>query len=99
MTCSPEIAEILQDMLQLGLLRIRSAGWSNDPSAAAAEADHLHNLPSLLKDFSWDRLLYYWDAERPAYLAQASDDGSRAFEHCWQRLHTAMELHKKPSLT
>ena len=42
--------DIYLDILYRGLLNARSAGWSGDAAAAAAEADHLHNIPSLIRD-------------------------------------------------
>ncbi len=52
MNCPPEVAEILLEILQNGLLRIRMLGWSDAGHRCAIEADHLHNLPHLLTHFS-----------------------------------------------
>ena len=67
MPCPPEIAEVLARMIAEGLLRIRAAGWSGRPDLCAIEADHLHNLPGLIADYSPDQLAYYWTVERPGY--------------------------------
>src|ERR1043166_741489 len=44
MQCPPEIAEIVTQIISMGLLRIRASGWSGNADRCAIEADHLHNL-------------------------------------------------------
>src|SRR5690242_16044628 len=61
MTCPPGVAEIVLEILTMGLLRIRMAGWSGEGRICASEADHLHNLPELLSAYSPERLSYYWE--------------------------------------
>jgi hypothetical protein len=65
MNCPPAIADVVLQILRIGLLHIRESGWQNDAVACAAQADHLHNIPSLLTDYSPELLLYYWQVERP----------------------------------
>src|SRR5438067_1850334 len=84
MNCPPAIAKIILDIVGAGLLRIRAAGWSGDPGRCAAQADHLHNLPDLLTDFSQEKLEYYWDVERPSYAAHAAD--AAWFDELWEKL-------------
>jgi hypothetical protein len=86
MTCPAELADTLIDILTQGLLQARAAGWAGDAKAAALEADHVHNLPGLLADYSPDRLRSYWDAERAAYLARATPDRAAAFRPLWDCL-------------
>jgi hypothetical protein len=86
MNCPPEIAEILLEILRLGLLRIRLMGWGGDSGRCAVEADHLHNLPALLTNFSPDLLRYYWEAERPGFLSQSENNSLGGFEELWNRL-------------
>ena len=89
MLCPREIADVLLKILYMGILSARAAGWSGDAARAAREADHIHNLPGLLADYSPDRLAYYWDAERPAYL----DAGGTAarFQELWDQLWRHVE--------
>src|SRR5262245_13802322 len=86
MQCPFEIAKVITEMIQVGLLRIRAFGWRGDAAHCAIEADHIHNLPALLRDFSEDALRYYWDVERAAYLRHGP---ASAFEPLWQRLESA----------
>jgi hypothetical protein len=86
--------KIYLDILYTGLLNCRSAGWRGDAAAAAAEADHLHNIPSLLSDDNEARHDYYLDLETGCYvvtLAKRADaveaEGCRRrFERYWQEL-------------
>jgi hypothetical protein len=86
MGCPPEISEIVLKILETGLLRIRSLAWSGQANRCAIEADHIHNLPDLLADFSHERLSYYWNVERPSYIAQGSEEQISEWETIWQRL-------------
>src|SRR5256885_1515581 len=91
MTCPPKVAEILLAILGQGLLQVRAFGWSGDANRAAIEADHLHNLPTLLAHYSPALLDYYWTAERPGYIAQVTEEQAEAFRPYWDRLRRYME--------
>lgn len=86
MTCPPEIANILREILETGLLSIRHLGWAGNGERCAVEADHIHNLPGLLTDYSPDRLRYYWETERVAYTQQSTAQECAAFAPLWARL-------------
>ncbi len=86
MTCPPEIADIILDILKTAILRTRSFAWSQDHARCAVEADHIHNLPQLLRHFSFDLLHFYWEIERPAYIGRTSADDLAMFEPLWIRL-------------
>jgi len=79
-----EIKSILCDLLQTGLLRIRAFGNDGLAEQCSIEADHLHNLPTLLKTLQIDRLSYYYNVERPAFLKQVTN--VEQFEPQWDRL-------------
>jgi hypothetical protein len=91
MQCPPEVAAILQEILHAGLLQIRATAWTGDAEQCAVQADHLHNLPSILLHYSPERLLYYWDAERPGFIAQSAPDAVRLFEPLWNQLQPHVE--------
>lgn len=88
MNCPPEIAQVLAALLRTGVLRIRKAGWAEDSRRCAIEADHIHNLPTLLTDFSPEALRYYWEVERPAFLSQVEGESVAPFEVLWGTLES-----------
>jgi hypothetical protein len=83
MKCPSPIAEILIEMLRIALLRIRASG---DAVMSAVEADHVHNLPDLLREYSPEKLDFYWSVERPCFLDKAGDDAQPSFDESWCRL-------------
>jgi hypothetical protein len=91
MKCPPEVARVLMSILRAGLLRIRIMGWGAKASRCAVEADHLHNLPDLLCDFSAERLLYYWEAERAEFLRQSTEEDGTPFRPFWDQLEPLVE--------
>ncbi len=86
MTCPREIADVIAEILQAGILRIRALAWSEKLDRCALEADHIHNLPDLLKDFSEDKLKYYWEIERTLFIAKSAPDELGMFEPLWRQL-------------
>jgi hypothetical protein len=59
--------DIYCDILYTGLKNI--VHFPNDPKRCLAEADHLHNIPELLRNLHDERLhRYYWDAMRPSFI-------------------------------
>ncbi|HMC66426.1 MAG TPA: hypothetical protein VKI65_15940 [Gemmataceae bacterium] len=98
MTCPPEIAEIIAEIIKSGVLRIRSAGWSGDANRCATEADHIHNLPSILNHYSTEALRYYWEIERPAFISQTSPDELASLAPLWEKLSHFAARPTEPSL-
>ena len=84
MTCPPEIAAILLEILYRGIVSIRMG--ARDPVYCFSEADHLHNLPSLVRDYHPDLLLNYWDVDRPCYLDAVPGAASSWMAECWEQL-------------
>ncbi len=84
--CSPEITDILTKILTTGLLRIRSLGWSDEGERCAVESDHVHNLPSLLTNYSRDKLEYYLNVERSSYIAQRRNSDLAVWMPLWEQL-------------
>jgi hypothetical protein len=98
MPCPPEIAEVLARMIAEGLLRIRSCGWSGRADLCAIEADHIHNLPGLLADYSPDRLAYYWTVERSCYLERMPEVERVGWESLWEQLGAVADLSGEPAV-
>ena len=95
MTCPPDIAEVLLEILTYGILKIRGyagAGWSDK---CFVESDHLHNLPALVSNYRPELLRYYWDVERPSYSRQVPTSG---FEPMWEKLGPLLVSHNIPPL-
>jgi hypothetical protein len=86
MKCPPEVAEILLDILKWGILRIRQLSWSGNPDRWAVEADHIHNLPDLLGNYSAESLRFYWEVSRPTFIDQSSPAELARFETLWKHL-------------
>lgn len=90
MNCPPELATEVLELITSGLLRIRRMGEQGMAGRCAIEADHIHNLPALLKDYSVDLLRFYWDTERTSYITQSSSDDLAHFEAIWDRMESFM---------
>src|SRR5262249_1900836 len=91
MSCPPEIAAILLEIVKTGLLRIRQLGWNHDPDRCAIEAEHVHNLPDLVKVYSPDLLQFYWETERISFIDQSTPAERANFEPLWDQLRPHVE--------
>jgi hypothetical protein len=91
MNCSPEVSQLLLEMLRTGLLCIRALGWSGDAERCAIEADHIHNVPDLLAHFSPERLAFYWDVERISYIKRTPPPQLEVWEPLWRKLQIELE--------
>jgi hypothetical protein len=96
---SDEVCQIFLEILREGLLRIRTAGWSGRSEVCALEADHLHNIPTILSKCTLASISYYYDIERPAFLRMtATDSKPELFEPYWERLRAALiQIHAAKS--
>lgn len=85
-----ELNHIYKTVLTLGLLEIRNAALSGDATRCHFEAEHLHNLPSLIGEENIERHLYYLNKERVRYVeaCQAHDAelGRVSCTHSLERL-------------
>lgn len=70
--CPEPLRLAFHELLEWTLISIRS--HSSDPELVFALADHAHNIPSLLSDFTPDRLQYYWEVERDCFLRAVPPD-------------------------
>ena len=88
MNCPEEVAEALLQIIHRAVLYIRVAGWQHDAAYCALEADHIHNLPGLILNYSRDNLKYYLDIERPGSIERVKEvsGNAEAFQAQWQRL-------------
>jgi hypothetical protein len=88
MQCPREIAEIVCKILRWGLLQIRCL---EDTARCRVEADHLHNLPGLLTNYSPEVLQYYWDVERVSFISRSKPDEIQGFDPLWRALGACIE--------
>lgn len=63
--------QIYLTILKIGLVSLREAGASGDSKRCEYEAEHLHNIPSLIGEGSRDRHLYYFNHERNRFVESA----------------------------
>src|SRR5271166_3827485 len=91
MHCPTEIDNILLCILQTGIMRIRTLAWQGRIEFCAIESDHIHNIPNLIMNYSHEKLIYYWDIERPEYVRQVSTEHSDDWVALWQRLGQEIE--------
>ena len=74
-------------ILYMGLLRIREKSSINDCLACHTEADHLHNIPSIVQTQSLDLLRYYFNIERQIYIRALDGDSSDLFSDSWAEIN------------
>ncbi len=86
MNCPPDVARVLLDVLRLAALEIRARGWQGDAAGCAVAADHIHNLPTLLGEFSDDLLRFYWDVERPEFVRRSKGADLSEYKSLWAEL-------------
>ena len=68
--------DVYLQILHFGLIAIRDAAHSGKSKYCEIEADHLHNIPSLIDEQNENRHDYYFGAERNLYaerLAQLAE--------------------------
>ena len=85
--------EIYCDILYYGLLNIRH--YADDRERCFAEADHLHNIPGLLRDFKNEDLhQYYWVAMRESFISASKPEWLGRFRELWDELEIASQQEK-----
>jgi hypothetical protein len=86
--------EIYCDILSVGLLNIRSQ--ADDPERCFGEADHLHNIPGLLRNSGNEALhRYYWEVERPSFVGRSKPEWLLPFKQLWAELEEATRRETK----
>ena len=99
MDCPDDVAEVVLEILGRGILRIRCFAGAKEAKKCFIEADHLHNLPSLLADYHPELLRYYWEIERPSFISQVPEHERRDLQPLWDRLASLVELHAASTAT
>jgi hypothetical protein len=73
-------------IIETGLLVIRRHADLNDSERCGVEANHLHNLPSLVENCSPERLKYYLEVEVPQYIRETNDAIPGKVREAWNAL-------------
>jgi len=89
-----DIQDVLLDILKVGLLRIRALGHAGDAESCRVEADHIHNIPTLIQSFSWEALLYYYNTERIGFTGRTSCNLDE-FRSLWDKLDNMIHARSK----
>ena len=87
--CPAEVADAITSILRESILLIRMAGSGDDADYCAVEANHIHNLPSLLRSYDRSRLERYLAWARTAYASGFQKRFNRppaVFMSEWERL-------------
>jgi hypothetical protein len=67
------------DLLDLGFVTLRNCAYSGPLELCLIEADHLHNLPSLVGEINEHRHVYYIVQERGLYLQRLRELGATEY--------------------
>lgn len=81
-----ELDKLYLAILESGLVAIRNASHDGNLEYIRQEAEHLHEIPSLLEEVNSERHLYYFDCVRQAYLEWISSnagDAARELVDCY----------------
>jgi hypothetical protein len=82
-------SEIYCDILAMGLLNLRRAALEQDHEHCFAEADHLHNIPDLIKRGCPDELhQFYLSTMRPGYARAGRPKWVQTYVTLWLELDT-----------
>lgn len=85
------VVSALCNILYAGLLRIREYAAIGNSSACRIEADHLHNIPSIIREGNVDLLYYYYTVERVEYLSNSLQSSEECFANDWNLIALHLE--------
>lgn len=91
MNKSNNFQKYLLRILSSGILNVRILSEQGDSKNIFFEADHIHNLPSLLESRSSKMLSYYLDVEVPIYRKKGIFKDSAEFLECWKELKMILD--------
>ena len=95
--------QIYLEILKAGILAVRNAAHDGELSYCRAEADHIHNIPSLIGEDNIERHNYYYNAERVDYLKWLNSNGSeeakqwilKRYLKAWEEMGKILENENK----
>lgn len=86
MNCPNAVSEAILEIIKLGLLNIRYYAGKGDSGRCSVEANHLHNLPSMLRSYAPELLNFYLDIEQPEFVRDTHGVNIGSFEVNWRTL-------------
>jgi hypothetical protein len=86
MGCPDKLRDIVLEIISDGVLTIRARATDGNAARCVVEADHIHNLPDLIRLYSPDLLRFYWNIERGAFISRSTPREIVRFEATWGRL-------------
>lgn len=97
MKCPEAMETIFLAIIRWALLNIRSSAFSHGAAARCAwEADHVHNLPNLIGDYSVGALKYYLGPCPAEYVRGIGDNDKtgaiQRFQPLWDQLEALAGL-------
>jgi hypothetical protein len=78
--------ELYLELLQRGLSQIRGLAGTKNSKQIFAEADHLHNIPNLLRTGHPDLEKYYLEIERKCFISASEPLYLPTYEAIWKKL-------------
>ena len=93
--CPDELITCFSSILKQGILNIRLHAEERDSQACFIEANHIHNIPELIRDFSFDLFEYYLTVETKQYKADLNSKVLSGIEKEWELLRRWYDIHKE----
>lgn len=84
--CPDELQAPLFEILNYGISMMRRYANRGESDKCAVEADHVQNVPDLIRLFNTDLLAYYLDIEVPQYLRDTDGKVVDAMRRAWDVL-------------
>ena len=92
MRCPARIEPTILEIIRCALLNIRSSGWDSNAAECALEADHVHNLPTLILDYSDGAVKYYLGPCREQYIRGMQNNNTGALQRFHEFSHVLGKL-------
>ena len=92
MKCPDELETILLDIISMAFLRIRAEAGNGNAERCGIEAYHVHNLPSLLQNYSEAMLMHYYQIEIRNFVTVSDGINIKSFQPLWSKLGRYIEL-------
>lgn len=78
-----QIQDALTEIIYYGILMIRSEAKVGNSARCLIDAEHIHDLPNTINEYSDDRLLCYYPARVQAYLSATKGANVNCFRPAW----------------